>query len=414
MRVVFLTQYYPPEVGAPQTRISELVQRFVERQHEVIVLTGMPNYPTGKIHPGYGGALMRRQENGIRVVRTWLYPTQKADMKRRMANYLSFTLSSSFFGTALMPRADYLVVESPPLFLGLAGWWLARLHRARMIFNVSDLWPESAVHVGAVDRESRAYRAAERLEALLYRKAWLVSGQSETIVRDIAGRFPSVRTYHLSNGADTTRFHPDRADPEVRRELAPNGEFAVLYAGLHGLAQGLDQVLQAAKLLSAKCSCRFTFLGDGPEKASLVEEADRLGLTNVSFAAPVSSKDMPAMVASADASIIPLKTDIPGAVPSKLYESMASARAIIYVAEGEGADIVRRTNAGLVVHPGDVHAIAEAVERLASDPALRKELGASGRRAAEERFDRSSIANRFIDYLENQGATSKVASTKPL
>jgi len=405
MRIVFLTQYYPPEVGAPQTRISELVKGFVDRGHQVVVMTGMPNYPTGRIHPGYGGLLMRQQERNITTIRTWLYPTQQADFMRRMANYLSFTLSSGFFGTVIMPKADYLFVESPPLFLGLSGLWLARIHRARMIFNVSDLWPESVVHVGTITRESMLYKAAERLEARLYKKAWLVTGQSKTIVGNITARFPTVRTFHLSNGADTRRFHPDRADPEIRRMLAPKGEFVVLYAGLHGLAQGLHQVLEAAEQMSEEPGCRFVFVGDGPEKRSLVEQARRLGLANVRFLDPVTAKDMPGLVASADATIIPLRSDIPGAVPSKLYEAMASARPVIYVAEGEGAEIVRGCNAGIVVGPGDVQAIAGAVRALVQDPAMCAHLGSNGRRAVEAEYDRTRIADRFVDFLE-QGSQS--------
>jgi colanic acid biosynthesis glycosyl transferase WcaI len=401
MRIIFLTQYFPPEVGAPQVRLSELAHQFVRRGHEVTVLTGMPNYPTGKIYPGFAGALRRENEDGIRIIRTWLYPTQKADLRRRLANYFSFMLSSAFFGTFLLPRAQYLLVESPPLFLGVAGWWLSRLRRARMVFNVSDLWPESAVHVGAISRDSRAFRLAASLEGFLYRRAWLVSGQSKTIVGDVAARFSDVRTYHLSNGCDTQRFRPDRASSEVRNQLAPNDEFTVLYAGLHGLAQGLEQVIEAAKILSGERSCRFVLVGDGPTKASLQEEAGRLGLTNVAFLDPVPSGQMPGLVASADVAIITLKTYIPGAVPSKLYEAMASARPVIYVAEGEGAEVVRESDAGLVVQTGDAQGIADAVRALMDAPEERARLGLNGRRAAEGRFDRATIANRFIDLLEN-------------
>ena len=400
MKIVFLTQYFPPEVGAPQTRIFELSKRFVERGHEVTVLTGMPNYPTGKTYDGYGGIRSVEHLEGIRVIRTYLYPTTRVDYVRRLANYFSFVISSASLGSVMLSRCDYVVVESPPLFLGLSGLWLSWLKGARMIFNVSDLWPESAVRVGVLSRESAAFKAAEKLEGLLYRRAWQVSGQSKTILESVAKRFPNTSTYHLSNGVDTKRFTPARADQVTRKMLSPNGECTIVYAGLHGLAQGLDQVLHAAKLLNPVSNCRFVFVGDGPEKHHLLEEARTLGLTNVLFLDPRPSEEMPALVASADIVIVPLKTLIPGAVPSKLYESMAAGKPVLFVADGEGADIVRRYKAGLVITPGDVEGIKNAVLRLSEDPKMRFSFGVGGRLGAQQDFDRSIIADKFIDHLE--------------
>src|SRR5262249_37046953 len=158
-------------------------------------------------------------------------------------------LSSSVYGSFALEEADYLLVESPPLFLGLAGFWLSRLKRAKLIFNVSDLWPESAASLGVLDRRGLAFRLAERLEAFCYRHAWLITGQSRTIVAEIERRFPRLPTFHLSNGVDTERFEPNSVPGNFRAELSSNGDFVVLYAGLHGLAQGLEQVLLAGVIL---------------------------------------------------------------------------------------------------------------------------------------------------------------------
>ena len=177
MNLTLLTQYYPPEIGAPQARLSELAAHFVRRGHCVTVLTAMPNYPTGKIYPGYGGVLRRQQQAGVNVIRTFIYPTQRATFVRRMTNYLSFTLSSVITGSILLRRADYLMVESPPIFLGLSGTWLSRLKHARLIFNVSDLWPESAVRLGVLQAQGLSFRVSAWLENFCYRHAWLITGQ---------------------------------------------------------------------------------------------------------------------------------------------------------------------------------------------------------------------------------------------
>jgi glycosyltransferase involved in cell wall biosynthesis len=291
-------------------------------------------------------------------------------------------------------------VESPPLFLGITGFLLSRLKRARMIFNVSDLWPESAVRLGVLRREGMAFRASERLEAFCYHRAWLVSGQSKSILSDIVHRFPGLRTHHLSNGVDTGMFSAQRRTARARGRLSKDDQCVALYAGLHGLAQGLDQILGAAELLKADSPCRFVLLGDGPEKKTLMKQAAEKELSNIEFQDPLRAAELPEVVASADLVLVTLKMHIPGAVPSKLYEAMASGRPVVLVAEGEAAEIVERFNAGIVVPPGDIQGLARAIRTLCASPELRTELGANGRRAAEEEFDREHIVARFISHLE--------------
>jgi glycosyltransferase involved in cell wall biosynthesis len=245
-----------------------------------------------------------------------------------------------------------------------------------------------------------AYRAAAALEAFCYRRAWLVTGQSRTIVADITARFPDVRTFLFSNGVETQRFGSDRRDDELRRSLLEGREILVAYAGLHGLAQGLDQILEAATVLKADTGLRFVLAGDGPEKSKLVAEAARRALDNVRFLEPRPFADMPALLASADILIVSVKTDIPGMVPCKLYEAMASGRAIVLVAAGEAADLVRGHAAGVVVPPGDIPALVGAIRDLRANPMRAQEFGMRARRVAEAHFDRSEICGRFIDYLE--------------
>jgi glycosyltransferase involved in cell wall biosynthesis len=400
VHLAILTQYYPPEIGAPQARLSELAAHFTDRGHAVTVLTALPNYPSGKIQPGYGRFFCRERRASVDVVRTFIYPTQKADLVRRLSNYFSFVMSSALVGPLAIRRPDYLMVESPPLFLGLTGLWLSRVLRARLIFNVSDLWPESAVRLGVLRENSAAHRLSSRLEAMCYRRAWLVTGQSRSTVESISARFPDRDVFHLSNGVDTRRFGPDRATSESRAVLGTRDKFVILYAGLHGLAQGLDQVLDVAERLRRDPSIQFVLVGEGPEKARLIREARQLELAAVRFLAARRADDIPALLAAADVVLIALKTYIPGAVPSKLYEAMATGKPIVLIASGEAAEIVNAHRAGLTVRPGDVNGLAAAIRRLRHDPSLRREMGENGRRAAEQHFDRTAIATRFAEHLE--------------
>lgn len=401
MHLIILTQYYPPEIGAPQARLSAIARHFVQRGHLVTVLTGMPNYPQGKIFPGYGGFIRRETYEGVEVIRTFIYPTQKADFFHRLLNYFSFVFSSGILGAIVLPKADFLLIESPPLFLGLSGLWLSWKKRVRLIFNVSDLWPESAVRVRVLEKSSLAYKISAMLEKSCYEHAWLITGQSKGILTDIQFRFPGCPTFHLSNGVDIDMFHPNKKTQEACESLHNDkGDCVVLYAGLHGLAQGLEQAIDAANLLRKDDSLKFVFIGDGPQKNTLIERAKKYNLSNISFMDPRPAQQIPSLLACADIILVMLKMYIPGAVPSKLYEAMASGRPVMLVASGEAAEIVHEYQAGMVVAPGDILGLENALQTLSSRPDLRERYGENGRRAATQYFNRTIIVPRFIDYLE--------------
>lgn len=394
-----LTQYYPPESGAPQARLSDLARRFAERGHDVTVLTAMPNYPTGKLFAGYSGVLRREPSaDGIRVVRSAIYPSQSARLVPRLASYFSFVGSSLLAGLATLPSLDYLVCESPPLFLGMTAEALSRVKRARLVFNVSDLWPDSAVRVGAV-KPGAALRISEALERRAYERAWLVTCQTHGIVDDIRRRFPHVPTYHLPNGVDCALFGPDRRSPTMHDELRGARSLVAIYAGLHGLAQGLDQLLAAADRLR-DLDLMFALVGDGPEKARLMTEARRLRLDNVRFFPARPRGEIPAMLASADIALVSLREGFNDAVPSKLYEALGSGLPVVAISEGEAARVLADADAGSSVRPNDIEALAAAIHSLAGDVGARRRLGENGRRAAVERFSRKAIGDAFSAHLE--------------
>jgi colanic acid biosynthesis glycosyl transferase WcaI len=399
MRVGILTQYFPPEMGAPQARLSDLASRLVNHGHDVVVLAAMPNYPLGQVYADYKGKVRVEDEyRGVRVIRTWLWPNTSTSVIPRTLSYFSFVVSSLVFGSRRLPRLDVLITESPPLLLGISGFVLGRLKRARWVFNVSDLWPESAVVLGVLGNGAAA-KAAYTLEAFLYRRAWRVSCQSREIRASIDTRFPEVRTLAFYNGVDTERFSAAHRSDDVRRRLADGAGCVAVYAGLHGIAQGLDQVLEAAAKLRDD-DIRIVLIGDGPEKPALLAAAERLGLDNVTFLPPQPRDAIPAYLASADVAVVPLKRRIPGAVPSKLYEAMATGLPVVLVADGEPAEIVDETGAGIAVPPGDPDALADALRRLAGSPRDRERLGSAGREAAVRRFDRRRLCDDFIDALE--------------
>ncbi|MBN2105743.1 glycosyltransferase family 4 protein [bacterium] len=398
MRISILTQYYPPEMGAPQARLSHLANSFIEQNHEVVVITAMPNYPTGKYYKGYSGIFRFEKEGKLLILRCHIYPTKSLNIFLRMFSYLSFVFSSLVIGILFIPKSDYLIVESPPLFLGMTAIILSRLKNIRLIFNVSDLWPDSAVYLNMIKAGKLLY-AMYWLEALCYRKAWMITGQSLEIIQSILYRFPDLKTYHLSNGVDADQFSPERCSEVCRKKMARNQSLIILYAGLHGLAQDLNQIIQAAAEVHDH-QVIFVFIGDGPEKISLMNMTKQLKLKNVKFLDPAPKTQMPEIVASADIALIPLKKHIPGAVPSKLYESMGSGVPVILIAEGESVDIVKKYRCGIVIKPNDIEQIIKAIQNLSKDSKVRKEMGRRGREAALQQFNRNDIALNFVRYLE--------------
>jgi glycosyltransferase involved in cell wall biosynthesis len=395
LRIAILTQYYPPEVGAPQNRLSDLARRLQERGHAVQVLTALPNYPGTEILDGYRGRWVRREElDGVPVTRLWLYVPAEKTFLRRLANYCSFALHAAWRGPGLLEPVDFVMTESPPLFLGPAGAYLARRMRARFVFNVSDLWPDSAVQLGFL-REGPVLGMARRMESWCYARADAISGQSEGIVANLRARVPGKPVTFLPNGVDLAAWRPRQDREAVRREFGWGPEeFVVGYAGLHGHAQALEQALAAAERLP---EVRFAFFGDGPCKAALVVQAP----ARVEFYPPLPHERMPEILGAFDAGLVPLARGpvFEGVLPSKVFEVMASGRPVVLAAGGEVARLVEQARCGVVAPPESPDRLAEAVRRLAESPGLCAELGENGRRLVAERFDRARIAESFEEFL---------------
>jgi glycosyltransferase involved in cell wall biosynthesis len=260
--------------------------------------------------------------------------------------------------------------------------------------NVSDLWPDSALYVGILSEKGFVYRVLKRFEHFLYRRASLVTGQSREIVGEIRRQVPEAPTHHLSNGVDVEWFSPVLRKEEVRKSYIREGEIGFVYAGLHGLFQGLDQIIAAAGNMDG-VPARFVLIGDGPVKRELEEEARVHGISNVDFYNPVPHRMIPLILASLDVAVVTLKSPIRGAVPSKIYEAMASGVPILLVATGEPAEIIRNAGCGLIVSPEDIEGLVKAIHKLARDGELRKSLGTAGRLAAVTLYDRQQVASRF-------------------
>ncbi len=404
MKLLILTQYFPPEVGAPQNRLFELAIRLQKLGVEITVLTAMPNYPQMEIYAGYAGKKYHYEEiEGIPVHRSAIYVSKKKSVVARLRNYFSFVMSSAFTGNKRLGRFDFLLCESPPLFLGYSARFLARRKKARLIFNVSDLWPESAEKLGVVTNR-RLLKLAYNLEAKLYNRAALVTGQTQGICKNINNRFPQVKTYWLPNGVDLNYYDPQRVGDSGWRNAHgfESSDFIMAYAGIIGIAQGLEIILQAAEQFSDRPHVKFVLIGSGPEKDRLLQLKEQKRLANVYFMNAVTKKEMPAILKSVNAAIIPLRRlDLfLGAIPSKIFENLAMEVPLLLGVDGEARELfIEKGKCGVYFEPGEAQSLTGAIGQLVQNPELCRELGKNGRSFVNTFFNREIIAGQFYRQL---------------
>lgn len=401
MRFLILTQYFPPEVGAPQTRLAAIARELIRLGHAVEVVTAMPNYPTGHIFPEYMRSFCRREIwEGILVHRVWLYPSLGAGFKR-LLSYASFTLTS-LIGLMRAARPDYIFVESPPIFLSLPAFVASMLWRVPFIFNVADLWPDGVRALGVLE-DGVWMRTARVLERWSYRKAAYVNAVTEGVRSNLIQQkgVPPEKLLFLPNGVDTDLFKPIDPDLGLRQRMGLEGKKVVLYAGNHGFSHALEHALYAAKLLSGERDIHFLFVGGGSEKARLIQLAQSLCLQNVTFMAPVPVRELPHLISIAYCGLVSVRNGpiFEGVRPAKTFALMACAKPIVLAAKGEAARLIDEAKAGIVVPPENAEALAGAVLTLVKDSALAAEQGRNARTFVEGNFRWQMLIQDWLGQL---------------
>lgn len=408
MKFLILTQYFAPEIGASQVRLGSLCRELAIAGHSVEVVTAMPHHPEGRISRPYRGLFYLRDEwEGLPVHRVWLYAASGSNLKR-ILSYLSFCFTC-FFGLARAAKPDYVFVDSPPLFLGVPGWMAAKWWRVPFVFNIADLWPDSARDLGIL-KDGPAIRFAYLLERWLYRHSNYVTAVTEGIRESLLnskGLSPE-KVLFLPNGVDTAIFQPRPEDRVLKQSLGLGGKQIVLYAGNHGYAGAVEQVLYAADRLRDRSSFHFLFVGDGPEKKNLIQMADELSLPNVSFHKPVPLEVMPAFISISDVAVVTLRRSrvMAGARPAKLFVMMSSGKPIVLSGEREPAQLIESARSGVVVPPEDDESLAAAIQGVLEDRAQAEELGKNGRAFVVANFQWSSLVGSWLSQLSGRARRS--------
>ena len=400
MHILFLTDNFPPEVNAPASRTHEHCREWVAAGHRVTVVTCAPNFPSGRVFAGYANRIWQQQRiDGIRVIRVWTYIARNEGFLRRVLDYLSFMVSG-FVAALFVRKVDVVVGTSPQLFTACGAWLTGALKRRPYVFELRDLWPESIKAVGAM-KESLAIRW---LELFLYRRATLIVSVTHSFRRNLTDRgIDSGKIEVITNGVDLSRFQPRAKDAALLRELGLAGKFVAGYVGTHGMAHGLETLLEAARLLDQESDgdrFRVLFLGDGASKAELMARAEALRLRNVLFVDSVPKDQVARYWSVLDASIIHLKNSdlFRTVIPSKLFECMGMGVPVLHGVQGESAEIVRREGIGIVFEPGDAASLVAAIRKLDGDAPFREECRTHCLQAAP-RYDRRTLAAAMLASL---------------
>ncbi len=416
MNILFLSHYFPPEVNAPASRTYEHCRQWVKDGHSVTVVTCAPNHPQGKVYEGYRNRLFQREvKEGIQVIRIWTYVTANEGFVKRTLNYVSY-MASAIVATLFLPKADVVLSTSPQFFNGLAGYFVSRLRRIPWVLEIRDLWPESILAVGAIKNKT-IIRMLEWIELFAYRNADRIVPVTDSFKTYMIGKgVREDKILVVKNGVDLGQYQPLNGTNVLVEELGLHGKFVASYFGTHGMAHHLETVLQAAQKLTHAKDVVFLLVGDGAERHRLVRMREEMGLTNVMMLDQQPKSRMRELWALSSVSLVLLKKSdlFKTVIPSKIFESLAMEKPILLGVEGESADLIRASGAGICIRPEDAQELADRVLELSRDPEACQRLGVNGRSYVSEHFDRIVLARKLAAFIAGTCpnlATTPVASS---
>lgn len=399
MKILFITDNFPPEVNAPATRTFEHIKEWIQQGTEVTVITCQPNFPHGKVYDGYTNKLYQKENiDGIEVIRVWSYITSNEGFAKRVLDYFSFAFSAFWVG--LFQKHDLVVATSPQFFTTWAAWGISKIRRKPWVFELRDLWPESIKTVGAME-EGLAIKWLEKIELALYRDADKVIPVTDAFKKNLISRgIDANKIEVVTNGSNVDLFSPREKDPELLDTLHLGDKFVVGYIGTHGMAHSLDFVVRTIATIDDK-SIHFLFIGDGAVKQDIVALASELKLDNITFLDPVAKEEVTRYLSVIDVSLAPLKRSdtFKTVIPSKIFEASAMKKPTLLGVEGQAQEILERYHAGLCFKPEDEQDFKAKLMQLKEDPELYKTCQKGCEMLAKD-FDRKNLAHRMLNILK--------------
>lgn len=401
VRILILSHYYPPETGGASARISGLAKWLANFGHDVSVITGYPNYPKGRIFPEYRTTDKKVELiDGVTIFRVKVIAGSYGSIIVRLLNYLTLFLASFWIGIRKRNRFDIIIATSPPLTIGILGRLLASLYKIPWIFDIRDIWPDVGIEAGIYKEKSLISKLSRKIANYLYKHSDhivpVTKSKSEKIVNyGVKGNKVSV----VENGIDSDLIE-QLIDKKWRIEYNLRDKFILTFAGLIGKAQGVDVIVETAKLLKDVVDIHFLIVGEGTNKKDLVVRAEELDLGNVTFVDVQPKEFIPSLLKTSDIGIIPLvNNNLIDAVPSKLLEAWSCKLPVILIAGGESADMVQRINGGVVLTSKDPNSIKKTILKLKDDTKMLEKYGSNGYKYVMKYLDRRLLAKKMENII---------------
>lgn len=401
MHILVLTDRFIPEIAAPSFRVMDHAKIWVSLGHEVTVVTCVPNFPHGNVFAGYKNKLFQEEWiDGIRVVRLWSYMAENSGFMKRILDYASFMVSA-VVQCRRFSSFDVILATSPPLFVPVAGYMIAKLYGRPWVFELRDLWPASIAAVGAMN--GRTLALLEKLELFLYRRADRIISLTNSFKTNLTSRGISADKIDvIQNGVDTSFFSSENVRFDARNVLGVEKEvFLAGYIGTTGMAHGLETFVEAADLCRSNESIKFLLMGEGAERLRLEALAKSKRLSNIIFRDFMPHEEIPSYLAALNLFIVHLKPDpvFRTVIPSKIFEAMAMEIPLLHAVEGESAMLVSETGAGICIPAGEAQEMAGAIIDLFEHPEITREMARRGRTAVKGEYSRQTKALAAIQSI---------------
>jgi glycosyltransferase involved in cell wall biosynthesis len=401
MKILFLTDNFPPEFNAPATRTYEHCKEWIRLGAEVTVITCAPNFPSGKVFDGYKNVWRSEERvDGIKVIRVWSYISANQGFFKRTLDFVSFALTSFLAG--LFIKTDIIVATSPQFFTAVSGCALGIFKQKKWVMEVRDIWPES---IKAVDAVKSAWVIAflEKIELFLYKSAYKIVVVTDSFKENLVQRGVSKeKVFVIKNGVDLAIYKPSPKNIELTKTLGIQGKFVIGYIGTHGLAHSLDFIVKSISKLNDQ-SYHFLFIGEGAEKKNVKNLAEELALANITFIDPVKKSEIPKYLTIVDVALVPLKksTTFESVIPSKVFEAVAMNVPILLGVDGETRRIIESYYSGLYFEPENEIDFIEKMKLMKALISKGNNPFADGCQKMASDFNRDILAKKMLDVLSN-------------
>ncbi len=402
MRIVVISHFFPPEIGAPSARLYEMARHWVELGNEVHVVTCFPNHPTGVIPNEYKGMkYMHEVMDGIHVHRNYVYATPNKGFIKKTLGHISFMFSSILLSMRKIKKPDVIITSSPTFFSIFSGYWYSLRKKAPFVLEIRDLWPAAMIELGVM-KKGLITNILEKVELFFYRKSKRLIMVTKSFKENVINRgIDSNKVHVITNGVNQDFFYPKEKSEKIINNYGLKDKFVISYVGAHGISQNLSTILKVAKALDKEQGIQFLFIGEGAEKDKLKQIASEQEINNVTFIDAQPKEKIPEIYNTSDISLIPLKNIelFKTFIPSKMFEIMACGVPIVASLEGEAADILNESQAAEVVNPDNPEEIMQAILKLKNDKVLLERLKNNGPAFVEKNYSRRNLAEQYLNII---------------